>query len=240
METFTIEVQPREKTGSADSRRGRSAGLIPSVIYARGAQTILGSLARREFLKLARSAKGSQVFLLRSPLAEINGKSAVIKEIQKNHLNDEVLHVDLQTIREDEEITVKVNLTFLGEAPGVKLEGGILTVVCHELGITCLPRLIPEDIKVDVSQLNLGSSIHAKELPLPEGVKLSGNAEETIVSVVAVHVQAAAEEVAAPVEGEAVEGAEGAAAPEGGAPAAEGKEKKEAAPQEEVKEAKKK
>ena len=229
MEGFTIEVNARDESGSASSRRYRKEGLVPSVVYySRGEKSIPVVMSNREFSKLAKQAKTSQIFTLKSTIADLDGKPAIVKQIQLDHLKGEVVHVDFQALRENEEVSVRIGLKFTGEARGVKLDGGILTVVNHEVKVKCLPRLIPSEIQVDVTDLGMGNSLKLKDLHTPEGVKLEGNPEETVVSVVAVHV-VVEEAAAAPVEGAAVEGApaaEGAA--EAAAPAEGDKEKKPA------------
>ncbi len=215
MEGYTLEIQGREGLGSASCRRCRKQGLLPSVVYySHGEKGFPVAVSEREFGKIARSSKSSQLFTLKSSVSEINGKMAVVKEIQLDHLTGNVLHIDFQALREDEKVAVHVGLRFVGEATGVKLEGGILTTVLHDVKVRCLPKLIPSEIVVDVSDLGLGHSIKLKDIKVPEGVKVEGNPEESVVSVVAVHV--VAEEVAAPT----AEAAAGAA-PAEGAPAAE-------------------
>ena len=221
MEQFEIEVTVRQGTGSSEARRVRKSGLIPAVIYAHGDECVAASVGERAFLKIAKLTKSSQVFKLKSTDKALDGRSALVKEVQKDYLAGKVLHVDFQAIREDEEISVRVPLRVVGEAVGVKVDGGILTVVAHEVGIRCLPRFIPADISVDVTDLHIGHSIHAEDLKLPEQVRLSGNPNETIVAVVAIR---AAEEEAATtaVPGAApAEGAAAAAPAEGATPAAD-------------------
>jgi len=227
MEQVVIEIQTRTAVGSAANRRIRKGGNIPTVVYSRGEDSVPTSVNERHFVYLAKKAKSSQIFTIKSSDKRLDGRSAVVKEVQKDYLKGLVLHVDFQAIRDDEELTVRVPLRMVGESPGVKLDGGILTVVSHELPIRCLPKLIPAEINVDVASLRLGNSIHAEQLELPEGVRLAGNPGETIVSVVAV--RAAAEEEATTTTATAAT-TEGAAAPAEGAaaPAADAGAKKEA------------
>lgn len=205
---YTLQIEPKSGSGSADSRRARSQGMIPAVLYHRGEASLSAVLNSREFIKAASQAKTSQVFRSKSSKSELNDKSLLVKEVQRDHIKGSILHVDFQVLRDDEEIVVEIPLTFVGEALGVKLDNGILTYVAHEIEVSCLPRLIPEKIEIDISQLRLGQSIHAGDIKLSEGVTLAGNEDQTIVSVVA----ARAEEVAAPVVDPAAASAEGAAA----------------------------
>jgi len=185
-------------------------------------------VSAKEFTRIASAVKSSQVFTLKSKIKEIDGRSAVVKEVQKDHLLGTLLHIDFQAVRDDEELTVRVPMRIVGEAPGVKVDGGILTVIARELVVRCFPKLIPAEINVDVGELHLGDSIHAEQVKMPEGVKLAGNPGETIVSVVTVRF--VEEETATPAAGATAEGvvavtAEGAAAAPGvagAAPAAEG------------------
>jgi len=162
---------------------------------------------------LAKKARLSQVFTFKSESPALNGKSAIVKEVQQDYLKGKVLHVDFQTLRDDEEITIDVPVRVVGEAPGVKLDGGVLTLVTHEVQVTCLPKNIPSVVDVDVSSLGLGQSIHASDLKFAEGVTLSDDPHETIVSVIIP--RAVEEATAAPVAG-----APAAGAPAAGAPAA--------------------
>jgi large subunit ribosomal protein L25 len=166
----------------------------------------------KEFTILAKKARLSQVFTFKSSSSKLNGKAAIVKDIQQDYLKNRVLHVDFQTLKDDEEITVDVPLKLVGEAPGVKSENGILTLVTHEVSLTCLPKNIPSQLEVDISQLGLGESIHAGDLKLPAGVVLVDDVHETIVSVVAP--RSAEEEsktgAAAPAEGAAAPAAEAA------------------------------
>lgn len=217
MENFTIEVSDRASTGKGSSNRSRKAGFIPAVAYHRHDEPVAVQIPYKEFTILAQKARRSQVFTFKSSVASLDGKAAIVKDIQQDFLRNRVVHVDFQTLRDDEQITVDVPVKLVGEAPGVKVEKGILTVVTHEVSVRCLPKNIPTVIEVDISSLNLGESIHAEQLSLAAGVVLADNPHETIVSVV---VPRAAEEEAK--AGDAAAGGEGAAAAAPAAGAAAG------------------
>jgi large subunit ribosomal protein L25 len=238
VQDFTLPITKRESAGSAVAGRMRLGGTVPCVVYAAGEATFHGSVSLKEFGALARRATRSQLFTLKSDERSVNGRRALVKEIQKEHLKGTILHIDFQALREDKEISLKVPLHFVGEAPGVKTEGGVMSVAAHELGISCLPKDIPVNIAVDISALALGQSLHAKDLTLPQGVKLSGSPDETVVSIVTVRALVEETPAADATAAATAEGAEGAAAAgaaaEGGAPAkgapakAEGDDKKAA------------
>lgn len=210
MESFSIEVTERQEIGKGACNRCRKEGFIPGVAYHRAENPVAIQVPYKEFASLAKKARRSQVFTFKSSSPALNGKPAIVKEVQQDYVKGRVLHVDFQTLKDNEEITIDVPLKLVGEAPGVKVENGILTFVTHEVSVTCLPKNIPSIIEVDISSLGLGESIHASDLVLGADVALGDDPHETIVSVVAP--RAAEEEAKAAT-------AEGAAA----APAAEAK-----------------
>lgn len=215
MEAFSIAIKRRVAGGKAPAQRVRREGNIPSIVYQRGGESIPASISKNEFQHLAERSSHSQIFQFKSDDKELEGRSALVKEIQRDHVRGSVLHVDFQALRDDEEIRVEITLKIIGEAYGVKNEGGILTVATHEVEISCLPKDIPLAIPVDVSELKLGDSIHVRDLVMPSGVTLETDGDEPVASVTAP--QAVVETTAAtPVEGEAAIAAEGAE----GAPAA--------------------
>lgn len=224
MEGFVVEVTARQETGSGAARRMRKAGFLPSVVYHAGEESTSVLISAKEFMRLGSNCRKSQVFTLKSNLDKLNGRSAIVKEIQMDYLKKLPTHVDFLALKDDEEVDVIIALKFVGESPGVKLDGGILTILAHEVSVRCLPKNIPQELIVDISSLKVGNSVHARDLTIPEGVKLVDSADETIVSVVAP--QAVQETTATPgadaaaaapgAEGAAA-GATGAAAPAGGA-----------------------
>lgn len=185
MQDFTLEIQRREGLGKAANRRFRNEGLIPTIVYHRGEDSIPALLTQRQFVQLAQQAKTSQIFILKSEDKDLDGRPAIVREVQRNFLDGRLLHVDLQALKEDEEITVRVPVKLIGEATGVKNEGGILAFVTHEVGVACFPKDIPQTFEIDITSLGLGQSVHAKDITLPGAVRLVDDAEETIVSVVA-------------------------------------------------------
>ena len=206
VEDYTLEVEPRTERGSSAVARLRRKGLIPSVVYSKHTGDCPVSMSYRDFVQMASSAQISQVFTLKSSDSNIDGSSVIVKAIQRDYLKDKVLHVDFQALQANEAVTVSVRLDITGEPEGVKNEGGILTISTDYISVSCIPRKIPKQITVDVTELGVGSSVSASDIDLPEGVELAGNPEETIASVVTSRLVLEAE---TEEEGEAVEGAEG-------------------------------
>lgn len=211
---FVLSIEPRTEQGSAASRRIRRSGQIPCVIYSHGKPPHQGKIVEKEFVRIGSVARSSQIFKLKSSSDALNGGLALVKDVQKDTISSRVLHVDLVTIRDDEYVRVEVPVKFVGEAHGVKNEGGILTIVFRHLLVECFPKDLPSELLVDISGLHLGESLHARAVPMPEGVRLLEDPEETVVSVVTTRV--VEEETAAPTAAAGAT-AEGAAAPAAGA-----------------------
>jgi large subunit ribosomal protein L25 len=222
-----LDVEIRTGKGKGVARKLRGAGRIPGVCYARGKAPLPVTLDPKRLEKLlASSATGINTLIdLRvAGGGDYHGRVVLVKELQRDPLSKHYLHADLYAVDLEQTIEVAVPIHVTGSAPGVT-NGGILDQALRELQVECLPRAIPEQIVVDVSSLEIGMSLHVRDLTLPEGVKLVSDADLSVVSVVV----PAAEEAAAaatPAEGEAVAAAEGA---EGAAPAAEGAAPAEAA-----------
>lgn len=224
MKEFVIDIEARDQKGSAAIRRYRRSGLVPAVAYGRGFESVSGLLPVKEFTAVAQRARASQVFELRSKDSKLNGRPALVRDVQREHLSGKLLHVDLQILNENEEVRVSIPLKIVGEAPGVKLDGGVLSIATHEVVVLSLPKFIPTEIEVDISALQLNQNIHARDLKLSEGVRLGGDADEAIVTVQVPRAAKAEDETAGAAEG-AAEG-EAAAAAEGDKAAADKKAEK--------------
>jgi len=106
----------------------------------------------------------------------------LMREVSRNPLTEKPLHVDFQHIHEDEEVNVHVILDFQGKAKGIE-ESGILNIEHRDLIVRCLPKDIPESIVVDVTALEIGQSIHIRDLNIPEGVKVEADPSATVVNI---------------------------------------------------------
>lgn len=215
MEYRELNVETRELRGSTAMQRMRRSGFTPGVIYADGTEAQHISVNTHEFAVLGRRSGHTQLFKFKSSDPALEGKIALVKEIQIEPLKGTLLHVDFLGISEGHRITVEVPLKVVGDVAAVKEGRAVLNQGAFELEVECLPTDIPDQIIVEVGHLREGQSIHAGDLKLPEGVILCSNPVMTVVSVVL----AKKEEAPAPAAAEAV--------PVEGAAEAEGKEKEE-------------
>lgn len=185
MENFTIEISERQGLGKSECNRCRKDGFIPGVAYHKGVDSVAVKVPHKEFVTLAQKAALTQVFTFKSDAKALDGQLALVKDIKRDYVKGTVLHVDFITLKAGEEVHVDVPLKLIGESPGVKNEGGILTFVTHKVSVSCLPKDIPTQMEIDISGLRLGDSIHASDLKFAAGVKLLDDSHETIVSIVA-------------------------------------------------------
>jgi len=195
-----LKAQVRSAVGARQSRKLGRIGVVPANIYGKGEPALSLQIEKKEITKLLAKATSEHVLVD----LEIEGSAnrlALIQEVQHHPLRRDVLHVDFHAVRADEVIHAAIPVEPVGEADGVKNFGGVLEINIHELEIECLPKDLPEIIKVDVSALGLGQSIHVRDLVLPEGVTARASADLTVFAVAAPRVEA-----------EPVAGAAGAAA----------------------------
>jgi large subunit ribosomal protein L25 len=206
-------VQNRAILGSAESRRLRRQGLIPGVLYGRE-QPVAISIAERD-LRTALTSKGGLNAVLDVVVEGGNAHSSVLKEYQQDPVRGLITHVDLQEVRLDQPIHATVPLHLHGEPVGVK-EGGVLSQVTNELNVEALPMEVPEHLEVDVSAMHIGDTFRLSALPVPDGVTLLDDLEESVLATVT---QPTRVEEPEPVEGAEGEeaAADGEAAAEGGA-----------------------
>jgi len=218
MSGICLDVVVRENTGTGSARAARRDGAVPAVIYGGEKGPISVELRKNEVLKALNSGQ----FL--ANMIEISHKgekqTVLTKDVQFHPVTDVPMHVDLYRVDKTTVIDVEVNVTFQGNdvSPGIK-RGGILNVVRHAIEVSCPAGSIPDTIIVDISEMDIGDSIHISAVELPENVTPSIERDFTIATVVSSRAsnEADVEEGVEGEEGEVEEGAEGeAAAAEGG------------------------
>jgi large subunit ribosomal protein L25 len=184
METFTVEGQVRDTRGKNAARRTRKSGMVPAVLYGGKKDSMALSVNSKQVAKILRSETGhNTIFNVR--VAEGAEEKAMMKDWQVDPFTGSLLHVDMLRIAMDVRMRVRVPVHTTGEPQGVKLQGGIFEMVTREVEIECLPSDIPEEFKVDVSGLMIGSQLRAGDVPLdPEKMKLVTDAVRVIAHVV--------------------------------------------------------
>lgn len=235
METLQLGVKERGHLGKSDARKMRRDGFIPAVLYGGKSNHSL-AINSKELIKILENVAGRNAIL--NLKFEGKGKkdcTAIVKDLQKHPLRRELLHADLLEISMDKEIRVKVRVKLIGEPIGVKEKGGILGHQMREIKLSCLPSNIPNDIAIDVSNLDLGHAIHIKDVMVGEGIKILETPDATVASVSVMKVEEVKAEVTA-AEAVPVEGAVAAApAEEKGKADEKGKAEEKAKPEEKKK-----
>src|ERR1700751_888099 len=237
MDQITVEAAPRDDRGKNAARRMRRQGQVPAVLYGGEGNSLTLAVNTKQLSAIMRSQSGhNTIFKVKLPTGE---QPAMLKDWQVDPLLGTLLHVDLVRVAMDVRIRVMVPVHTFGEPQGVKLQGGIFEMVTREVELECLPGDIPEEFKVDVSEMLIGKQLRAADLPFdPNKVKLVTDPQRVLAHVVVLKKEeepapeAAVAAETAPAEPEVIkkgkkeeEGeAEGAA--EAPAPKAEKQEKK--------------
>lgn len=196
MKRFDLAVAAREGNGKGPSRQLRFAGRIPGVIYGAGEPQKV-SLDYREFERLIKGGAEKALLDLRDSASGV----AILREIQRDPVTRRYLHVDLYSIRMDQETVFEVAVQASGIPVGVR-EGGILETHLRTVSVRCMPANLPTMFEVDIVGLKSGDTLHVRDLPLPDGVTIVTDPVEVLFTVTTVRGEKTAE------------AAEGAAQPE--------------------------
>lgn len=202
MDLLELKANARSVTGKGPARRLRGEGQVPAILYGPGVEPVMLSVGVSDVEHALKKSKTGQVL---ANLVIQNGentvRSAMIKELQSHPLTGAFLHIDFYEIAMDRKIMAKVPVVAKGKSVGVEL-GGLLQIIRRELEVLCFPSQIPEVIEIDVTELDVGESVHVNEISLEGDVEIPTEVNFTVLTVVAP--KGAAEE-----EEELEEGAEG-------------------------------
>jgi large subunit ribosomal protein L25 len=199
---LTITAESRDSRGKNEARRLRTKGSMPAVVYGGSTGPLPVAVSPKELTRILNSKTGhNTIFNLNVGGSE--DTPVMIVDWQYDPIKNSLLHVDLKRIDLTQRIVVNVPVITQGEPKGVKVQGGLHEIVTRELQIECLPQEIPEHFIVDVSELMIGQSIRAGDIPMSGSVKLLSNPETLVSHVVALKAEeepaaVAAVETAAP------------------------------------------
>lgn len=193
-ETPVLKAQRRERLGTRYSRRLRSAGRLPAVIYGHKTDPLSVSLDEKEVLSTLK--KGAHV--LNVQVEGGSTETCLIKDLQFGYLGDNVVHVDLARVDLDEVVEVKVHMNFYGQPESARKPGAVMVHDVAELEVSCKVRDIPGEIRVDIS--NMGDEYYARDVKLPAGVKLVTPGSQMVCRVEIVLEEVAAAPEAATTE----------------------------------------
>ena len=180
-----LKAERRSATGRSAARKLKARGVIPAVIYGAKDKPQPLQLSERDINAMLSHASGENILVELEIDGDQSGRLALVQEIQHSPVRGDVLHVDFHAVSMDEKIHAEVPVETIGTANGVKNFGGLLEQNLRALAIECLPRDLPDRIVVDVSALNIGDSIHVRDLQLPPGVTTRMQLDLTAFSVLA-------------------------------------------------------
>ena len=198
MEQIQVEAFIRNQSGKGPARTLRRSGHIPAIFYGPETQPISLYVRQKDLEKIFKKHSGENLFFqvqLKGEHQE-ESRTAMLKELQKDPVSRAYLHVDFYEVSLTKELEVDVGLRIVGKSKGVE-KGGMLQEARRDLQIRCLPRNIPEYIEVDVSGLDIGDSIHVRDLKLAEELRILNDPQTTLVTIVAPVEEKAAEEATA-------------------------------------------
>jgi len=203
-------AETREGHGKGVARKLRAAGKVPGVVYGGGMDPVAIAVDHRDLFHVLHTDAGTNVLI--DLEVQKDHHLTLPREIQRDHIRGQFIHVDFLAVRRDEKITVDVPVELLGESQGVK-EGGVIEHHLWEVKLESFPQDVPDSIEADISALVIGDSLKAGDLKIPAEVELVTDPDSTIVAVVPPPILRLEEEEA--VEGEAAEGEEAEAEGEG-------------------------
>lgn len=179
---IAMKADERAVKTKGDLRQLRAGGMVPGTVYGKLLSASSAISVREKDLKSLLRTQPNAVLELEVPG---QGKhSVMVADVQRDSLSGGILHVDFHQINMNEVVRANVRIEHMGDSAGVR-EGGVLSVVLHELEVQCLPGDIPESVEVDISSLGIGESLQVKDIKLPQGVEASSDAELVVLTVLA-------------------------------------------------------
>lgn len=204
MDIPVLKVEQRQERGNGPARRTRGGGLIPAVCYGKGKDPMAISVDPLELTRILRGPRGLNSLI---KLDGAEDRTVFVQEIQRHPVERDLLHVDFLWVDTDKKIQRGVPIELEGRPVGVKL-GGLLQIARHKLMVEALPTDLPDAIRINVADMNIGDVVHVDELEMPEGVKALFDRNFTICAVVSPAVEEKPEETEEEAEGEGEETAE--------------------------------
>jgi large subunit ribosomal protein L25 len=232
MKDLVLTAEKREPSTKGTVKAMRRQGRVPGIVYGDKEAPVSLSVDEKSLQQAIHSERGRNALITLQ--LEQTSHPVLVKEIQRHAITRAILHVDFHRVSLKQKIEASVPVRVVGEAPGVKLGGGVLEHLVREVRVRCLPTDIPPSLDADVSTLQIGQAMHAKDLKLPAGVDLLLEPESLIINIVSPTIleepvtpgtvtETATSEPEVIKKGKLEEGEEGAAAPAAGdkkAPAA--------------------
>lgn len=195
MELIELKTNIRTTLGNGPARRLRQAGQIPAVLYGPKTESVLLSVNKNDFDMVLKQGRSGQIILnlVVQNNDETYTRPAMIKELQVHPVSRKFLHIDFYEIDMDRKITAGIPVVTTGTSVGVE-RGGVLQIIRRELEVQCLPFEVPESIEIDVTDLDMGDSVHLEDISLDGEVEFLGESNLTVVTVLTPKIEEEPEE----------------------------------------------
>jgi len=183
-----VDKRSKEELKKNASRRLRAEGFIPAVVYGLAQEPVEIKIKSKDFKDTIKGKSLSNLIL--DMHVEIDGKdkkeTTLIKDMQKDPINADILHIDFIRIQMKTEVEATVPIHILNEeiSTGIKEEGGVLQHGLREVHIVCLPADIPDALEYDIKELHIGENVRVSDINVKEGIKILNNPEEVVVSII--------------------------------------------------------
>lgn len=194
MPRLTVQSQIRHEFGKNANRRLRASGRVPGIVYGRKMEPVAVSVDPKDLDRILFSATGhNTIFTLKY---QDQAQDVLIRDYQRDPVGDEFLHADFMAVSMDRTMVFDVRVEIVGTAAGVTMHGGILDLVVREIQMECLPGDLPDHIRVDVTDLEIGDSVRVEQVEVDtERVKILSDPDLTILTIAAPSVEADADEI---------------------------------------------
>jgi len=191
-----MDAAVRTETGKGAARRLRRAAQIPGILYGQGAEPVALAVNRHEFQKMLFVSAGERVMFTLNFTGEAEGgtRLALLKELQRHPVNDQIRHIDFYEVAMDQTVQVEVPIVPVGEAKGVRMSKGVMELIQRVVTIECLPLDIPNEIEVDITDLDIGDALHAGDIASSEGIRILDDPSTTLITIGAAAVEIVEEE----------------------------------------------
>jgi large subunit ribosomal protein L25 len=180
MET-KLQAIKRDGTGKGVARKLRAQGRVPAVLYGQGTDPVALSVDSREMFHVLHGAAGANALV--DLVVDGEDHLAMAREIQRDHIHNTLIHVDFLAVSRTQTITANVPVVEFGDAAGVK-EGGVVEHHLREVVVECFPQDVPDQISVDITEVELGDMVHVSDLVAPEGVTILTDPADALLSVI--------------------------------------------------------
>jgi large subunit ribosomal protein L25 len=211
LELIELKANIRQSVGNGPARALRREGRVPAILYGPGKDSVMLSISASELEKIVKdSSKGQLLVDLVIGDKTKEKRHAMVKELQISPVSREILHIDFYEISMDRKIRVNVPVVAVGKSKGEEL-GGMLQIIRRELEVLCLPGEIPDAFEIDITDMDVGDSVHVDEIQLKGDIEIQADVNFTVLTIVSPKVEEEPE-VEEEELGDEIEGEEGAEA----------------------------